>query len=82
MLSVLGRYYFCSQHVFYKRLLSLLCLVIIIIEYIHPSEHNSNRFITVEKVGAWGSREFLRGHRGNESTGVTLEAQKYTVAHG
>ena len=36
----------------------------------------------VEKVGARGSHGFPWGHYRNESTGVTLEAQKYTVAHG
>ena len=28
------------------------------------------------------SHNFPRGHRRNESTGVTPEARKYTVAHG
>ena len=37
---------------------------------------------TVEKVGARGSLGFPWGHRRNESTGVTPEARKYTVAHG
>ena len=37
---------------------------------------------TVEKVGARSSHGFPWGHRRNESTGVTPEAQKSTVANG
>ena len=40
---------------------------------------------TVGKVGArssMSSHNFPWGHRRNESTGVTPEARKYTVAHG
>ena len=37
---------------------------------------------TVENIGARGSHEFPWGPRRNESTGVTPEARKYTVAHG
>ena len=37
---------------------------------------------TVVKVGARGSHGFPWGHRRNETTGVTPEARKYTVAHG
>ena len=37
---------------------------------------------TVVKVGARGSHGFPWRHRRNESTGVTPEARKYTVAHG